>query len=225
MVVILVLLTIGIFLAVDYMLRKEAREIREIGKEKRSPIFLSPEKSLRPIGNGKNRLYHLSHSWVKSTDEGYVYVGFDNFISTLFSSKISLKDLPLVGSHVPQGAKIWDVGLMSRYVSQLSPISGTVVDINPGCNLDIPVPSDQTEKSWVLKLKPENLEMESKNLMKQSQVEIMNTALIDDLYLSAQEGNYLNDGGKIDPEFIDNMPEEQWNHLVELFFPYENEMK
>jgi glycine cleavage system H lipoate-binding protein len=225
MVFVLVLLTIGIFLAVDYVLRKEGREIKDIGKEKKSPIFLSPEKSLRPIENGKKRLYHLSHSWMQPTDEDFVYVGFDNFISTLFSSEVSMDDLPLVGTHIPQGAKIWDVGLKYHRISQLSPVSGKVVDINPGCKLNIPIPTDQTEKSWVLKLKADNREMETKNLMKQSQVAIMNTALIDDLYLSAQEGKYLNDGGKIDPDFIDNMPEEQWTQLVELFFPYQQDLK
>jgi hypothetical protein len=60
--------------------------------------------------------------------------------------------------------------------------------------------------------------------MKQSQVAIMNTALIDDLYITAQEGKYLNDGGKIDPDYIDNMPEKRWNKLVELFFPYQQEL-
>jgi glycine cleavage system H lipoate-binding protein len=224
MVFALVLLTIGIFLAVDYVLRKEGRDIKKIGNEKKSPIFLSPEKALRPIGDRRKRMYHLSHSWIQPTDEGYVYVGFDNFISTLFSTEISLKDLPHVGSHVPQGAKIWDVGLKNHRISQLSPISGEVVDINPGCKLSVPIPADQTEKSWVLKLKAENMEMETKNLMNQSQVAIMNAALIDDLYLTAQEGKYLNDGGKIDPDFIDNMSDERWNQLVELFFPYDHEL-
>jgi glycine cleavage system H lipoate-binding protein len=205
-------------------LRKEGRDIKDIGKEKKSPIFLSPEKALSPIANGNKRLYHLSHSWMQPTDEDFVYVGFDTFISTLFSTDISLKDLPLIGTHVPQGTKIWDVGFSNHRISQLSPVSGKVVDVNPGCKLNVPIPSDQTEKSWVLKMKADNLKTETKNLMKHAQVEIMNSALIDDLYLSAQEGHYLNDGGKIDPEFIDNMPEEQWNHLVEMFFPYENDL-
>jgi glycine cleavage system H lipoate-binding protein len=208
------------------VLRKEGKDLKEIGKEKKSPIFLSPEKALRPITNGKKRLYHLSHTWMQPTDEEFVYVGFDNFISTLFSSEISIKDLPLVGTHIPQGAKIWDIGLTNHRIPQLSPISGKVVDVNPGCKLNVPIPSDQTEKSWILKLQADNhLEMEKKNLMKQPQMEIMNTALIDDLYLTAQEGKYLNDGGKIEADFIDNMPEDKWNQLVEVFFPYECDSK
>ena len=224
MVFVLVILTIAIFLAVDYVLRKEGREMKKIGYEKKSPIFLSPEKALQPVHDGKERLYHLSHSWMQPTDEGYAYIGFDHFVSTLFSSEISLKELPIVGSHLTQGTKIWNVGLKNRRISQLSPISGKVIDINPACKMNVPIPSDLTEKSWVLKLKPDNLEGDSKNLMKQPQLDLVNTALIDNLYLSAQEGNYLNDGGKIDPDFMDNMPDKRWNQLVSLFFPYENEL-
>ena len=223
MVFVLVFVTIGICLAIDYVLRREGREIKEIGKEKKSPIFLSPEKALRPIINENDRFYHLSHSWMQSAGDEYVYVGFDNLISTLFSSDIRLNDLPLVGTHLPQGAKIWDVGLKNRRISQLSPISGKVVDINPGCKLNLPIPTDQTEKSWVLKLKADNLAMDMKNLMKQPQVDMMNAALVDDLYLTAQEGKYLNDGGKIDPDYIENMPDDKWNQLVDLIFPYEHD--
>ena len=136
-----------------------------------------------------------------------------------------MKDLPMVGAHVPQGAKIWDVGLKNHRISQLSPVSGQVVDVNPACKLNIPIPTDQTEKSWVLKLKADNVDMEIKNLMKHNQAAIMNTALIDDLYLSAHEGKYLNDGGKIDPAYIDNMSQERWNVLIELFFPYQQDLK
>ena len=224
MVFVLLLMTVGIFLVVDYVVRREGKEIKEIGKEKKSPIFLSPEKSLKPIQNGKKRLYHLSHSWIQSADEGHVYVGFDDFISTLFSSEVTMNNFPLIGTYLKQGTKIWDVGLKNHRISQLSPVSGTVIDINPGCKLNVKIPTKQTEKSWVLKLKTDNLERETKNLMKQSQVTIMNTALIDDLYDAAQEQNYLNDGGEIDPDYVDNMSEEQWTKLVEMFFPYQQEL-
>jgi glycine cleavage system H lipoate-binding protein len=225
MVFVFVLLTLAIFLAVDFVLRKEGREIKEIGNEKRSPIFLSPEKALRPIENGTRRLYHLSHSWMLPAEGDYVYVGFDNFISTLFSSEVNVGDLPLVGAYLPQGAKIWDVGLNNHRISQLSPISGKVVDVNPACRMNVPIPSDQTERSWILKLAAKNLEMETKNLMKQNQAIMVNTALIDDLNMSALEGKYLNDGGKIDPSFIDSMPQERWDALVELFFPYQQDLR
>lgn len=221
MVVVLILLTVTVFLVIDYILRREGKAISEIGQEKRSPIFLSPEKSLTPVGNNKKRFYHLSHSWVQPSDEDYVYVGFDDFVAELFTSEVQMSNLPLVGAHIPQGIKIWDVGLVKHKVSQLSPVSGKVVDVNPACRMSIPLPSEDVKKSWILKLKADDLENESHNLMKESQAKLMNTALHDELLMYAQEGHYLNDGGKIDPAYIENMPEEDWQNLISKYFPFQ----
>jgi len=220
MVMIMLLATVLIFLAVDYVLRREGNEIKDVGKEKRSPIFISPERSLLPVGNGAERLYHLSHSWVQPTENDFVYVGYDDFISNLFSTKIRLADLPLIGSHLPQGAKAWEVGLKQHKVSQLSPISGKVVDINPACKMNLPLDSRDVAKSWILKVKPENLDRETHNLMNSDQVTIMNSALTDELLFNAQEGHYLNDGGAIDPSFIEKMSIHEWQDFIRKFFPY-----
>ncbi len=221
MVFVLVLLTVGILLTIDYVLRREDRKIKAIGQEKKSPIFLSPEKALLPLTNGSKKLYHLSHTWVQPAEGDTVYIGFDDFVSTLFSSEIKMEDLPLVGTHVPQGTKVWDVGLTNRKVHQLSPVSGKVVDINPACKLNIPLTTNDVEKSWVIKMKTDNLEKDSHNLMKPTQANMMNTALRDDLYLSAQQEHYLNDGGAIDPSYIDQMGEDEWGELCNKFFPYQ----
>jgi glycine cleavage system H lipoate-binding protein len=221
MVLLLVLLTVTILLAVDYVLRKEERKIKAIGNEQRSPIFLSPERSLSPIVDKSKRMYHLSHSWAQMTDGDYVYVGFDDFISNLFSSEVRVDDLPLVGAHLLQGTKIWDVGIANRKVEQLSPLSGSVVDVNPAFKMNIPLSSADVEQSWILKLKADNLKKESANLMKNTQAAMMNTYLRDELLMSAQQENYLNDGGKIDPAFVEKMSDGQWKSLIDKFFPYQ----
>jgi len=221
MVVVLMVLTVAVFLVVDYLLRREGRVINEIGKDKKSPIFLSPERSLTPVENGKSRYYHISHSWVQPVNEDYVYVGFDDFISNLFTSEVRIADLPLVGAHIPQGSKIWDVGQNKHKVSQLSPVSGKVMDVNPACRMNIPLPAEDVKKSWILKLKADELETESHNLMKESQAKLMNTALYDELLLHAQDGHYLNDGGKIDSTYIENMSETDWENLISKFFPHQ----
>ena len=60
--------------------------------------------------------------------------------------------------------------------------------------------------------------------MRQTQADILNNALTDELYLSAQQGQYLNDGGQIDPDYIDKMSDEEWQILVEQFFPYQKKL-
>jgi glycine cleavage system H lipoate-binding protein len=225
MVFALVLLTVIVFVALDLILRREDRQLKMKEKGEKSPIFLSPDKSLIPVGNELNRLYHLSHTWVSPSDQGYMLLGFDNFISDLFNSEIRINDLPLVGSHVSQGAKIWDVQLGTHRISQLSPVSGRVVGINPACKMNLPLPSEQVEKSWILKVAADNIKNESNNLLVHSQAVRMNHQLRDELYLYAQQGHYLNDGGKIDPEYMMRLSDQEWEQLLEKFFSYHENLK
>ena len=157
MVFIFVFLTAAIFIAGGLLLRKEDKAMKEASQSKKSPIFLSPEKSLIPINIDNNKYYHLSHSWMARSEDDNVLVGFDNFISSIFSSEVKIQDLPLNGTHISQGTKIWDVKQNGHRIEQLSPISGEVIAVNPACFADISLPSEKVEKSWILKMKPDNL--------------------------------------------------------------------
>ena len=225
MVFALVLLTILVFLGIDWLTRREEIMLKEKDKSDKSPIFLSPDKALIPLGNEINRLYHLSHTWVVPSDQGYLYVGYDDFISSLFTDQVKIQQLPLVGSHITQGTKIWDVQLGEHALAQLAPLSGAVVGINPACKMNLPLPSSQVEKSWILKIKADNLNSEANNLLPHAQAAMLNTKLRDDLYLYAQQGHYLNDGGKIDPEYIRQMSHQDWALIVQKFFPYHQNLK
>ena len=220
MVFAMVLLTVLIFLGLDLILRREERVLKQKEKAEKSPIFLSPEKALLPVGNELNRLYHLSHTWVTPSDQGYMYIGFDNFISSIFTSEVRIQDLPLVGSYIVQGAKIWDVQLGGHKIAQLAPVSGKSIGINPACKMNLPLPSEQVEKSWILKIEAENLINESNNLLPYTQATRMNSQLRDELYLHAQQGHYLNDGGKIDPEYMMRLSDQEWEQLIRKFFSY-----
>lgn len=221
MVVALFFLTAAVLIAVNYYLRKEDRVMEKTDKSKKSPIFLSPDKALIPLMDSAKRLYHLSHSWVQESDEDYVYVGYDNFIPYLFSSKVKIQDIPLIGSEIPQGTKIWELQSDARKVTQLAPISGEIVEINPACTMDMALPSSQVEKSWILKMKTKNLNHDSHNLMQTEQALFINTALKEEIYANAQQGDYLNDGGQIDPSFINSMSDEEWMTFVHKYFPYQ----
>ena len=82
------------------------------------------------------------------------------------------------------------------------------------------MPTSQVEKSWILKIKADTQKNEFHNLMNSEQTKLMNTVLKDELLITAQEANYLNDGGKIDPAFINNLSQEEWTKIVKKFFPY-----
>ena len=86
--------------------------------------------------------------------------------------------------------------------------------------MELNLPADQVEKSWIVKMKAASYSNESNNLMNHSQATYLNNGLRDKLVLDAQHGNYLNDGGKIDPSYLVNMSDDEWNSFIEKFFPY-----
>jgi len=160
-------------------------------------------------------------SWILPSDGESLYVGLDNFVTAIFTSEIQIDDLPLIGTHVPQGTKIWNLKYGNRQIAQLAPVSGYVVDINPAFGMNIPLAANQIEKSWILKIRPEKLKEESNNLMKYNQAQLINTALKDEFFIYAQRGQYLNDGGQFDSEYLKNMSNGDWLDLIQRFFPYQ----
>ncbi len=220
MVIALVLLSIIFFITLDLILRKEEKEDSRENTDQKSPIFLRPEKSLHPVAK-INRLFHPSHTWIEKAESDKVYVSFDSFISTLFSTTVKIENLPMQNTFIQQGSKLWDLKINGRLISQLAPVSGRVDAINPACKLGIPLPSKELEKSWIVKLSSGNYKNDSNNLLNESQTEIINSALKEELIMFASEDHMLNDGGEIDPLFLRSLDEEKWNMFVKKFFPYE----
>ena len=223
MVFALMVATVFLLIAVDYFVRREERGLKDTGDQRRTPIFLAPDKALLPVETAPERAFHLSHTWMQPTgnDEGLVYIGFDELISQIMNNGVTIKNLPLKGAILPQGAPVWRIHMGQRYLEQLSPVSGKVVDVNPACQAGMPLPSEKIEKSWVLKFRADHFERENHNLMSLEQAHLLNRSLLDELYLLAQRGEYLNDGGKIDPEFIIKMDPSEWAKIVKRFFPYQ----
>ena len=220
MVFVLVLATIVVFLAVDYILKREERQLKVAEKNGRSPIFLSPEKALTAFKATDARMFHHSHTWTEPFQEDVYAVGFDSFVSENFDGEIKLSGLKAPGDVVQQGDHLWDIEFGPNHLPQLAPLSGKIVDINPACKMNTPLPIDGAGKSWLLKIRPENLERERMNLIDAAQAEVLNTTLRDDLVLTAQTGHYLNDGGKISSDFIGSMDAAEWKRLLDKFFAY-----
>jgi glycine cleavage system H lipoate-binding protein len=204
-------------------MKKKEKAIEEHEKKPKSPIFMSPEKALSPLTHPEQRFFHFSHSWVLPDDKDGYYTGFDNFISFLFSDQVTVDSLPARGTQIQQGEKIWDVKANNKKITQLSPISGEITEINPAFSISVPLASDEIETSWILKIKPSSFKTEVNNLMDSGQGHIMNTAVKDVISRDFHSAEYLNDGGRIDPSFIMNMKNEEWEAFIKKFFPAKTE--
>ncbi len=215
MVVAILILSLIVFLTIDFFLRKEEKRQEKLVVKRSGPLFLDPDKALVSIGKDDLKYYHPTHSWVLVEDE-YAYVGFDNFISKVFSPNVSIKVNSAVGHNIEQGDQLWDIGQEGRTISQVSPISGKVISVNQGVKSES-VSAKKASDSWVIKLKPRNLKRELKNLMKFQQSQFVNQKLFDDL-LGYASGSYLNDGGELVDNFITKISEEDWEVIKEKYF-------
>ena len=116
-----------------------------------SPRHATPEGWFRLA---KDRLYHPGHSWALPEHDGTVRVGLDEFAAKLVGHVTHIS-LPAVGAPVGQGEVAWRmVAEDGRSVDMLSPVDGTVVDVN-GALASTPevAERDPYGRGWLLKVR------------------------------------------------------------------------
>jgi glycine cleavage system H lipoate-binding protein len=122
MTVLLVLFTFLLFLLIDY--------IRSRGKI----AVITPQfKPLRALFNGffmpENLFFHPGHTWALAESPTLVRVGIDDFTAKLLGSVDDIQ-LPNRNTWIRQGQKFATVTRDGNAVSLISPIEGTVTDVN-----------------------------------------------------------------------------------------------
>jgi len=168
----------------------------------------------------KRIFVHPGHAWVKVLEPSLIAVGVDDFTSSVFGSVEALS-LPHPGTRIQQGEKVWGFRRGKRELAQTSPISGTVVEINREL-VDNPklLAHKDTEKSWILKVRPDRLKGELQNLLHGTILKRWNQAIKDQLVatLTTAEFPVLQEGGEIKPGLGDELTSEQWEKVNKEFF-------
>lgn len=128
MTVLLVLFFFALFLLIDYLKTR--------GKVS-APMaaYQPPRLPLVPaLVNGfrlpPNLFYHLGHTWALSESPALVRVGMDDFAAKMIG-KIDSIMLPNRNTWVRQGMKLATITRDGRSVDLVSPVEGTVTDVNP----------------------------------------------------------------------------------------------
>jgi glycine cleavage system H lipoate-binding protein len=105
-----------------------------------------------------DRLFHRGHAWLKDEADGNVTIGLSDFAAKLVGP-LSRISLPAIGSTVGQGEMAWRmVADDGRTVDMLSPVDGTIVDINPVVAASAATAeSDPYGRGWLLKVRPSRL--------------------------------------------------------------------
>jgi glycine cleavage system H protein len=212
MVIALFILMVVILLTAEYFsLSKKISVNAEINSNVRLPI------STEII----ERYFHRGHSWVLVQSSKEVIAGVDDF-SQRFIGKLGNIELPQAGSVVRQGEIIATMKHGDKSLPTVAPVSGTILEVNtrlketPSMINDSPL-----EKGWIVKMAPQDLTIELRNLFKGVTADRWQEAVRAHLihWFSPRLGTVMQDGGEI----VDNVSEltnsEEWRILVNEFFP------
>src|SRR5215469_506815 len=165
MTVLLVLLTFVTFLLIDHFHSRKVvvQPVVQAAKHDAPPRlapslvggFQVPEK-LR---------YHPGHTWALSESPSLVRVGMDEFASKL-TGKIERITLPQRGQWVRQGQKICTLHRDGSAVDMVSPIEGSVADINEAVIQDAKLAlRDPYVEGWLVTVQSPDAKTNFRNLL------------------------------------------------------------
>jgi glycine cleavage system H protein len=163
---------------------------------------------------------HTGHAWVDVIAHNLVTVGVDEFTKSVFGSVEELT-APEPGSVIQQGGKAWNLKRGSRQLTQVSPISGRVEEVNRELMQNPKaLTHEDTQKSWVLKVRPIKLKRELRNLLSGELLRRWNQSVKEQLVASLSPADFpvLQEGGEIKPNLGEELTSQQWEKVAREFF-------
>ncbi len=133
MTVILVLATFIAFLVIDHFFSKKPAVQMQLQPAVPKIASTSEPRYVATLVGGfrvpENLRYHPGHTWALSESPSLVRVGIDDFAAKLIG-KVESVSLPQRGTWVRQGQKIWSIVRDGKKIDMVSPIEGSVTDVN-----------------------------------------------------------------------------------------------
>ena len=222
MTVILVLATLAIFLLIDYV-RSHKQLVRQTAVQ---PVVREvPSHVVPALVSGfqvpENVRYHGGHTWALSESRELVRVGIDDFASKLIG-KIESIALPQRGRWVRQGQKIWTIFRDGKAVDMVSPIEGTVSDVNEAVtkNPDLAL-KDPYGEGWIVAVQAPDSKINFRNLLGGALARMWteDSALrLRKRMPVAMAAALAQDGGVAVDDVIAHLPNEDWAALTKEFF-------
>src|SRR5579864_2701034 len=130
MTVLLVLFTFAAFLLIDHFRTRNA--VRHPAVVVAATHEIAPRLAPSLVGGfhvPENLRYHPGHTWALSESPNLVRVGMDDFASKL-AGKVESITLPQRGQWLRQGQKLCTLHRDGIAVDMVSPIEGTVSEVN-----------------------------------------------------------------------------------------------
>jgi glycine cleavage system H protein len=224
MTVLLVILTFAVLLLVDhYYLRKRAPVRPQPDMVPAREAVMSARLQPSVVGGfqvPENLRYHPGHTWALHESPTLVRVGFDDFASRL-AGKIERLTLPQRGQWIRQGQKIWTLHRDGSAVDMVSPIEGSVADINEAVvqHPELAV-QDPYGEGWVVTVQSPDAKTNFRNLLGGSLARWWTEESASRLQRQMPDalGALAQDGGVAMADLTSHMPDQEWAKLAREFF-------
>src|ERR1700752_3720035 len=221
MTVLLVLLTFVTFLLIDHFHSRKQVVVQpalEVAKHPAPPRlapslvggFQVPEK-LR---------FHPGHTWALSESPSLVRIGMDEFASKL-TGKLDRIALPQRGQWIRQGQKVWTLHRDGTSVDMLSPIEGSVADINETVAQDPALAlKDPYGEGWLVTVQSPDAKTNFRNLLSGALARwwTEESSMRLQRVMPSALGALAQDGGVAIDALASTMPDEQWTKIPREFF-------
>ena len=222
MTVIMVLMTFAIFLLIDYV-RSQKQVVKQPAVQ---PVIREVPSHVVPAMVAgfqvpENVRYHSGHTWALSESRELVRVGIDDFASKLVG-KIESIALPQRGRWVRQGQKIWTIFRDGKSVDMVSPIEGTVSDVNEAVVKDPSLAlKDPFGEGWIMTVQAPDSKVNFRNLLGGALARMWteDSALrLRKRMPVAMAAALAQDGGVAVDDITAHLPNEDWAALTKEFF-------
>jgi glycine cleavage system H lipoate-binding protein len=169
-------------------------------------------------------LLHPGHTWAVPLDRRIVAVGSSGFAAG-FAGDLATVEAPPVGTRLRQGEPAWTlVSRGGRQVTQVAPLDGKVLAVNPELARDPHVVRRGGRSGWVLCLRPRHLRDRVRNLLQGPGVAAWEDFTRNRLHARTGSlvGAVAQDGGTWLPDFGERLDDETWLALRRELFPVDS---
>lgn len=221
MTVIMVLLTFAIFLMIDYVRgqKQMAKQpvLQAVHQEAESRVVPAMVAGFQVPENVR---YHAGHTWALSESRELVRVGMDDFATKLIG-KIESIALPQRGCWVRQGQKIWTIFRDGKSVDMVSPIEGTITDVNDAVARNPELArQDPYGEGWLVTVQSPDSKINFRNLLGGTLARLWTEAAALQLRnrMPAMAGALAQDGGVAVDDLTAHIPGADWAAVTKEFF-------
>jgi len=211
MVIALVLMTLAVCIAIDFIRTRNAAHIRE-----RRPA----EKTLPSATQVFERYFHPGHSWAMMEGSKPVTLGADDIVQR-FMARLDRVEVPEPGTEVRQGDPLVTFHQGKRSLTLVSPLSGTLTEVNDRLSSrPVLLRESPYDKGWVARIKPSNLQIELHNLLRGALAERWREGVQAQIaaWFSPRLGVVLQDGGQWIEDLGSLVQDDEWDSLAQTLF-------